>query len=72
MKGLLDLHGGEMQIASSPGHGTCVTFHLPIDCERSRKRAIAAKVARLSPRAAQEPVDAPADKPADDRVKLSA
>jgi two-component system, cell cycle sensor histidine kinase DivJ len=72
VKGLLDLHGGEMQIASRPGQGTCVTIHLPIDCERTRKRAIAAKVARLSPRAAQEPADKPTGEPADDRVKLSA
>ena len=56
VKGLLALHGGEIEIASRLGQGTCVTIRLPLDCEATRKRA-AAKIARLSPRAAAEPTD---------------
>ena len=64
VKGLLELHGGEIQIASRLGQGTTVAIRLPLDCESTRKRAVASKIARLSPRAVQEP--------ADGRVKLSA
>ena len=38
MKGLLGLHGGDMEIASKLGEGTRVTIRLPLDCEAARKR----------------------------------
>jgi cell cycle sensor histidine kinase DivJ len=64
VKGLLELHGGEIQIASRLGEGTRVAVRLPLDCESTRKRAVASKIAHLSPRAVQEP--------AEGRVKRSA
>jgi cell cycle sensor histidine kinase DivJ len=33
VKGLVGLHGGELQVASELGHGTRVTIRLPLDCE---------------------------------------
>ena len=33
VKGLVELHGGEMRVESSLGVGTCVTIRLPLDCE---------------------------------------
>ena len=36
VKGLLKLHGGDMDIRSRLNQGTCVTARLPIDCERVR------------------------------------
>jgi cell cycle sensor histidine kinase DivJ len=64
VKGLLELHGGEIQIASRLGEGTRVAVRLPLDCESTRKRAVASKIPHLSPRAVQEP--------AEGRVKRSA
>jgi cell cycle sensor histidine kinase DivJ len=37
VKGLAALHGGDLQISSRLGEGTCVTLRLPIDCERAGK-----------------------------------
>jgi cell cycle sensor histidine kinase DivJ len=42
VKGLLALHGGWMDIESHVGEGTRVTVHLPLDCERARRRSEAA------------------------------
>jgi cell cycle sensor histidine kinase DivJ len=36
VKGLLALHGGDLDIVSRLGEGTRVTFHLPLDCESAR------------------------------------
>jgi cell cycle sensor histidine kinase DivJ len=36
VKGLVRLHGGELNIRSRPGEGTRVTVRLPLDCERAR------------------------------------
>jgi cell cycle sensor histidine kinase DivJ len=33
VKGLVDLHGGELRAESRPGEGTRMTVRLPIDCE---------------------------------------
>ena len=33
VKGLVDLHGGSIEIRSRLGQGTCVTVRLPTDCE---------------------------------------
>ena len=38
VKGLVELHGGEIAIRSRLGKGTRVTVRLPIDCERVRLR----------------------------------
>ncbi len=37
VKGLLDLHGGWMEIESRLGEGTRVIVHLPFDCEGGRR-----------------------------------
>jgi cell cycle sensor histidine kinase DivJ len=36
VKGLVRLHGGEVDISSRIGKGTCVMVNLPLDCERAR------------------------------------
>ncbi len=36
-KDLIELHGGSMQIESTVGVGTVVTFHLPKDCAATRR-----------------------------------
>jgi cell cycle sensor histidine kinase DivJ len=43
VKGLVNLHGGDMEIKSRPGDGTRIVVRLPIDCERgaSGRRPIA-------------------------------
>jgi cell cycle sensor histidine kinase DivJ len=46
VKGLLDLHGGEMEVASRLGEGTRVTVRLPLDCEAARKRGEIVPIAR--------------------------
>jgi cell cycle sensor histidine kinase DivJ len=33
VKGLVKLHGGELEIESRPGEGTRMVVHLPLDCE---------------------------------------
>jgi two-component system, cell cycle sensor histidine kinase DivJ len=37
VKGLIKLHGGDLEIRSQPGEGTRMTVRLPIDCERAQK-----------------------------------
>jgi cell cycle sensor histidine kinase DivJ len=37
VKGLVTLHGGDLDIRSRLGEGTRVTVRLPVDCERPRK-----------------------------------
>ena len=37
VKGLVRLHGGEMDIRSRVGEGTRVTVRLPLDCERAQQ-----------------------------------
>jgi cell cycle sensor histidine kinase DivJ len=46
VKGLLGLHGGQIEIASRLGEGTRVTIHLPLDCETVRKRGEAVPISR--------------------------
>ena len=43
VRGLVGLHGGVLSIESEPGHGTCVTVRLPLDC-----RAIASRTAQAA------------------------
>jgi len=54
VKGLVALHGGELEIASRLGEGTRVTVRLPLDCERARSRGERSTIARIVPRAADE------------------
>ena len=35
VKGLVKLHGGELEVKSRPGEGTRMVVRLPLDCERS-------------------------------------
>jgi cell cycle sensor histidine kinase DivJ len=67
VKGLLTLHGGDIEIVSRLGEGTIVTIRLPIDCERARKGEPAA-ISRLVPR----PAAAKPGEISDQRVKISA
>jgi cell cycle sensor histidine kinase DivJ len=44
VKGLVSLHGGDMQVRSELGKGTVISIHLPLDCEIAaapRRRASA-------------------------------
>ena len=59
VKGLLALHGGDLDIVSRLGEGTRVTFRLPLDCESARPAdALSAiepsTIEQLLPRAASE------------------
>ena len=53
-KGLVRLHGGEMEIASRLGEGTRVTVRLPIDCEGARP----AEPITLVPQVSDQPASA--------------
>ena len=57
VKGLLVLHGGEIEIVSRLGEGTRVTFHLPVDCTNVQGGAERAAVERLVPRGADQPAN---------------
>ena len=53
VKGLAQLHGGRMEVESTPGKGTLVSVRLPLDCESEASRLAlvpAAKVTPLSPK----------------------
>ena len=57
VKGLLALHGSELEIRSRLGEGTRVTFHLPVDCagvQRGDERPV---VERLMPRGSEHPAN---------------
>jgi cell cycle sensor histidine kinase DivJ len=45
VQGLVTLHGGEVNIASRLGEGTCVTVRLPLDCDAVRPTRKSATVA---------------------------
>ena len=47
VKGLVELHGGELDIKSRVGLGTTVSVHLPVDCEKATVTEIAPKVQHL-------------------------
>ena len=64
VKGLLALHGGDIEITSRLGEGTRVTVRLPVDCEAARKSAQPVAVPRIAARAP--------DAPSDGRTKLRA
>jgi cell cycle sensor histidine kinase DivJ len=64
VKGLLALHGGEIEIVSRLGEGTRVTFYLPIDCTNIQRGGERAAVERLVPRGADQPANNQARKSA--------
>jgi cell cycle sensor histidine kinase DivJ len=47
VKGLVELHGGEVAIESRLGSGTTVSVRLPRDCEGTRVTKVAPKIERL-------------------------
>ena len=47
VKGLVELHGGKLDIKSRIGSGTTVSVHLPIDCEQTAVTEIAPKIRHL-------------------------
>jgi cell cycle sensor histidine kinase DivJ len=49
VKGLLALHGGQLDIASTLGEGTRVTVRMPLDCEAARRREPAPAANRIAP-----------------------
>jgi cell cycle sensor histidine kinase DivJ len=64
VKGLVDLHGGTMEISSRVGQGTRVTVRLPQDCEKIRE---------LKPKAVElKPVQALPERQSENQVKKSA
>ena len=65
VKGLVELHGGDIDIRSRLGQGTSVIVQLPIDCETTRATAPVSNVERL-------PVPEPIAVPAETRVKKRA
>ena len=70
VKGLVELHGGDVTIRSRLGAGTSVAVCLPVDCERARVVDLAPNVERLP---IPEPAVAPQDfKPQDIKVRKRA
>jgi cell cycle sensor histidine kinase DivJ len=49
VKGLVELHGGELAIRSRIGEGTRITVSLPLDCERARPAKRRASHGTVSP-----------------------
>jgi cell cycle sensor histidine kinase DivJ len=63
VKGLLALHGGDIEIVSRLGEGTRVTFRLPVNCENDGGAATSV-VERLVPRDAERSASIPVKKSA--------
>ncbi len=57
VKGLLALHGSELEIRSRLGEGTRVTFHLPLDCAGVQRGDETPVVERLMPRGSEHPAN---------------
>jgi cell cycle sensor histidine kinase DivJ len=72
VKGLVALHGGDMEIASRIGEGTSITIRLPVDCESARRSAEMASIGPGAARAAAPVVDPAAERPTDKLVKIRA
>jgi cell cycle sensor histidine kinase DivJ len=68
VKGLLALHGGNIDIDSRVGQGTRVAIRLPVDCESATRPAAVASIGRAGPR----PAAAAVGQGADNRMKISA
>ena len=65
VKGLVELHSGELTIRSRVGSGTSVSVRLPVDCEKTRVVEVPSNVQRL-------PLPEAAAMPAEIRVKKRA
>ncbi len=65
VKGLVELHGGELMIRSRLGAGTSVAVRLPIDCEKTGRVEQLSNVQRL-------PLPEPAAAPTDIKVRKRA
>jgi cell cycle sensor histidine kinase DivJ len=72
VKGLVALHGGDMEIASRIGEGTSITIRLPVDCESARRSAEMASIGQGAARLAGSVVESAAERPADKLVKIRA
>ena len=72
VKGLVALHGGDMEIASRIGEGTSITIRLPVDCESARRSAEMASIGPGAVRAVAPVVEPAAERPADKLVKIRA
>jgi cell cycle sensor histidine kinase DivJ len=68
VKGLLALHGGNIDIDSRVGQGTRVAIRLPVDCESATRPAALASIGRAAPL----PAAAAVGQGADNRMKISA
>jgi hypothetical protein len=53
VRGLAELHGGDMTVTSKLGEGTCITITLPMDCEITRLASLQRN--RILPAAAAQP-----------------
>jgi cell cycle sensor histidine kinase DivJ len=67
VKGLVALHGGDMEIASRIGEGTSITIRLPVDCESARRSAEMASIGQGAARAAAPVVEPATERPANER-----
>jgi two-component system, cell cycle sensor histidine kinase DivJ len=72
VKGLVALHGGDMEIASRIGEGTSITIRLPVDCEGARRTAEMASIGQAAARATASVAAPVAEGPADNLVKIRA
>jgi cell cycle sensor histidine kinase DivJ len=72
VKGLVALHGGDMEIASRIGEGTSISIRLPLDCESARRSAEMATIGPGAVRAAAPVIVPAAERPADNLVKIRA
>jgi two-component system, cell cycle sensor histidine kinase DivJ len=72
VKGLVALHGGDMEIASRIGEGTSITIRLPVDCESARRSAEMASIGPSVARAAAPVVEPAAERTVDRLVKIRA
>jgi cell cycle sensor histidine kinase DivJ len=53
VRGLAELHGGDMAVTSKLGEGTCITITLPTDCEITRVASLQRN--RISPAVTAQP-----------------
>jgi cell cycle sensor histidine kinase DivJ len=67
VKGLVALHGGDMEIASRIGEGTSITIRLPVDCESARRSAEMASIGQGATRVAPSVGEPAAERPINER-----
>jgi cell cycle sensor histidine kinase DivJ len=74
VRGLAELHGGDMVVASTLGEGTCITVTLPMDCEITRLAHLRqSRIAAAKPAAATTTTPTAAAKGGDQEdVRISA